>query len=146
MKREKLLRSRNYILAQMQLGLLNVIGNYKDKKKLKDYQLAKELGVSKGYVSQILNGTFDHKLSKVVELSFACNKMPLLYFVDIDEFVKNDLENKYYDISPMIRPINVNYFSSPDYYSILGSNDMVLLKTEKLQTSPRVVPTLGQTA
>ncbi|MEO6611490.1 MAG: hypothetical protein ABIT05_05135 [Chitinophagaceae bacterium] len=108
-KREKLLRSKTYLVSQIQLGLLNLIGNYKDKKKLKDYQLANELGVSKGYVSQILNATYDHKISKVVELSLACNAVPITFFVPLEEYVQYDQEDKIYQIFPVIRPRLVDF-------------------------------------
>lgn len=53
-------------------------------------QLAKHLGCSKGYVSQLLNGNFDHKLSKLVELSLAIGKAPILEYKDVSEYI---LEN-----------------------------------------------------
>jgi hypothetical protein len=101
MKRESLLRSKEYAVAQIQLSLLNLIARYKKNKNLKDYQLADELGVSKGYVSQILHATFDHKISKVVDLALACNVMPLIYFVDLDKFVKDDSRDKEYILTPV---------------------------------------------
>lgn len=107
--REKLIRSKEYIVSQIQLGLLNLIGNYKDKKKLKDYQLAKELGVSKGYVSQILNATHDHKISKVVDLSLACETVPLVFFVPLNDYLKTDEKDMVYEIFPIQRPRLVTY-------------------------------------
>jgi transcriptional regulator with XRE-family HTH domain len=98
MKRENLIKSKEYIISQIQLNLLNLIGAYKETKNLKDYQLAEELGVSKGYVSQILHVTFDHKISKVVDLALACNAMPLIYFVDLEQFVNNDSRDKVYSL------------------------------------------------
>jgi transcriptional regulator with XRE-family HTH domain len=109
MKREKLLRSKEYIVSQLQLGLLNLIGEFKRKKNLKDYELAKELGVSKGYVSQLLNVTFDHKISKVVELALACNSMPLLYFVDLDKYIEDDSRELAYELMPVLRPLDMTY-------------------------------------
>lgn len=53
-------------------------------------QLAKHLGCSKGYVSQLLNGNFDHKISKLVELSLAIGKAPILEYKDVSEYI---LEN-----------------------------------------------------
>ena len=44
----------------------------------------------KSYVSQLLNGNFDHKISKLVELSLAIGKVPILDYKDISEYV---LEN-----------------------------------------------------
>jgi transcriptional regulator with XRE-family HTH domain len=108
-KREELLRNREYVVSQMQLSLLNLVGNYKDQNKVKDYQLAKKLGVSKGYVSQLLNATSDHKLSKIAELALACNTMPLLYFVDLDTFIKEDAEDKYFELFPTVRKQGITY-------------------------------------
>ncbi len=104
MKREDLVKSKEYIISQIQLNLLNLIGTYKENKKLKDYQLAEELGVSKGYVSQILHATFDHKISKIVDLALACHTMPLIYFVDIDQFVHDDARDKVYSLVTVARP------------------------------------------
>lgn len=44
-------------------------------------EFAERLGVSKGYVSQILNGDFDHKLSKLTELIVACDMIPRIELV-----------------------------------------------------------------
>ncbi len=57
-------------------------------------QLAKHLGVSKGYVSQLLNGDYDHKLSKLAELSIAFGFVPKIEFQPIDEMLKED-QNEY---------------------------------------------------
>jgi|SRR5580658_3370254 transcriptional regulator with XRE-family HTH domain len=109
MNREELLSTKEYVVSQIQLNLLNLIGDYKKKNKLKDFQLADELGVSKGYVSQLLNVTFDHKISKLVDLALACDTMPLVYFVDLKEFIQQDANDKVYNIFPVSRPKNVTY-------------------------------------
>lgn len=107
MTREQLIKSREYITSKIQLDLLDLIGNYKDKKKLKDYELASELGVSKGYVSQLLNATYDHKISKVVDLALACNAVPILRFVDMNAYLETDAKDQVYCLVPMQRPRNV---------------------------------------
>jgi len=73
--------------------LFSVMENYMKKKKLNRTKLAAKLGVTKGYVTQILNGDFDHKISKLVDLSLACNKVPIISFLDIDKYVKDDADN-----------------------------------------------------
>jgi transcriptional regulator with XRE-family HTH domain len=103
MKRENLVKSKEYVVSQIQLSLLNLIAKYKENKNLKDYQLAEELGVSKGYVSQILHATFDHKISKIVDLALACNTIPLIYFIDLEQFVKDDARDKVYELTPVTR-------------------------------------------
>ena len=50
--------------------------------------------MSKGYVSQLLNGDYDHKLSKLAELSIAFGFVPKIEFQPIDEVVNED-QNEY---------------------------------------------------
>ncbi len=94
MNHVELLKSPEYWLAYMQNSLFNLMESYRLKKKLKKKDLAAEFGVTKGYISQIMNGNFDHKMSKLVELSLACGKVPQIIFVDLEEYIKNDLASK----------------------------------------------------
>ena len=77
------------------------------KNNLNKTQLAEKLNFSKGYISQVLNGDFDHKLSKMVDLSLSCNTIPLMFFVDKDDFVKNDSEDKTYELKSVSRFKNI---------------------------------------
>lgn len=88
MKREKILKSKGYNITKIQNELYRQLTNYLKEKKITRTQFAKELGVSKGYVSQILNGEFDYKLSKLVELSLAIGKIPEIKFTSLDELDK----------------------------------------------------------
>jgi len=66
MKRSDLIKSREYWIAEIQLQLFNLIENYRTKYNLTKTQIAEKLGVTKGYITQILNGDFDHKMSKLL--------------------------------------------------------------------------------
>lgn len=99
-RREKLVRSKEYGFTTMQLSLLNFIENYMKSKGMNRNELAKDIGVSKGYISQVLNAAYDHKLSKVADLANHCNAMPFLFFVDMDTFVQNDAEDRVYRLLP----------------------------------------------
>lgn len=92
MKREDLLKNNGYWISKIQFKLYDELLDYLKKKNINKTQLAKELGVSKGYISQILNGDFNHKISKLVELSLAINKIPKLEFIDVDEFINEESE------------------------------------------------------
>ena len=87
MNRNELVKSKEYWMAQIQLNLFELIENYCKKNNLNKTQLAARLGVTKSYVTQILNGDFDHKVSKLVELSLAFGKVPVLQFIDFDKYV-----------------------------------------------------------
>lgn len=102
MKREELLRSKEYWMVQVQNDLFGIMEEFMKKKKLNRTKLADEFKVSKGYITQIFNGDFDHKLSKLIELSLASDKAPLIHFVDLDNYVKHDAEDRTYHLIPMI--------------------------------------------
>ena len=99
------MKSEGYWMAQLQSNLFGTVEKYLKKEKVNRQALASKLGVSKGYISQILNGDFDHKISKLVQLSLACNCVPILTFVDADEYTKNDKNKKVYDLIPMQKPV-----------------------------------------
>ena len=90
MKRETLLRSREYWILQIQNDLYRTIGEYMEKKNFNRVKLAEDLKVTKGYITQILNGEFDHKLSKLVDLSLACGKIPAFVLKDLEEYILED--------------------------------------------------------
>jgi hypothetical protein len=46
--------------------------------------MAKKLNVSRGYINQVLNVNFNFTLKKLIELSLAMNKIPLVKFEKIN--------------------------------------------------------------
>ena len=95
MKREELLHSPEYWTTKIQMELYRQMESFMKEKHLNKSQLAEFLGCSKGYVSQLLSGDYDHKLSKFVALSLAINKIPKIVFTDSEEYIKVDQQNFY---------------------------------------------------
>lgn len=89
--REELLRNDAYWTAKIQTELFSQVNDYL-KKNPKGGQtlLAKKIGKTKGYISQILNGNFDHKISKLAELSIAIGKAPIISYYDLEEYIHTD--------------------------------------------------------
>ena len=90
MRREELLKSPAYWTAGLQMELYRQISAFMENHQMNKTQLAQYLGCTKGYVTQLLSGDFDHKLSKFVELSLAINKIPEITFLDVDEYIQSD--------------------------------------------------------
>ena len=88
MKREELLKNKGYWISKIQIDLYNQLENYMSENNLNRTKLAKELGVSKGYITQVLSGDFNHRISKLVELSLAINKIPEINFKDLNQLIK----------------------------------------------------------
>ncbi|MBK7427981.1 MAG: helix-turn-helix transcriptional regulator [Saprospiraceae bacterium] len=85
--REELLKSKEFWLVKLQAALFEQVELYLKENNISKTEFANRLGVSKGYVSQLLNGDFDHKMSKLIELSLAIGKAPILEFEDIDKCI-----------------------------------------------------------
>lgn len=83
MTRDELINSREYWITKIQLDLFAQIEQYMADNKLSRTQLAEQLGVTKGYISQVLNGDFDHKISKLVDLSLAIGKIPTITYGEL---------------------------------------------------------------
>ncbi len=83
---KSLFKSKSYWIDKIQNDLYGQVEQYMKENGMNKLDLAKQLGVSKGYVSQILNGQFDHKLSKLVELYLAIGKAPLIIDADLRRY------------------------------------------------------------
>ena len=81
------MRSPEYWITGIQVDLYNCAERFMEKHNMNRTQLAAHLGVSKGYVSQLLNGDYDHKLSKLVELSLAFGYVPDVTFMPVDRYI-----------------------------------------------------------
>lgn len=69
-----------YITAFIQMKLYDKVKEYLKHNKMSRTDFAKHLGVSKGYVTQLLSGEYDHKLSKLVELSLKIGYVPEIIY------------------------------------------------------------------
>src|SRR5688572_16006540 len=87
-KWKKLFGSKTYWLGQLQDDLFAEVEAYLKDNKLTREDFANKIGKSKGYVSQILNGRFDHKLSKMVEICLSVDKVPVVIYVDKNRYAK----------------------------------------------------------
>ncbi len=85
MTQEELQNSVSKVATKLQDNLRNEILLFMEHNGMNKAQLAEYLGCTKGYVTQLLNGEFDHKLSKFVELSLAIGKVPEIRFTEEEE-------------------------------------------------------------
>lgn len=88
---DELMATTEYWTTRIQMDLYSHLQDYMKKNGLNKTQLAQELGVTKSYVTQILNGDFNHRISKLVELSLAIGLIPKMEFVPQTEFFSKTL-------------------------------------------------------
>ncbi|WP_169409382.1 helix-turn-helix domain-containing protein [Dyadobacter beijingensis] len=89
-EREQLLRSPIYWLTHLQIEIFNLLNTYMEENNLTPEQVSEKLDVPPFYVSQILNGNFNFKLSKLVELSLLVGKAPIIRFETIEHIMENE--------------------------------------------------------
>lgn len=107
MKRKELLKSKEYWLVKIQNELHNELKKYMKESGLNQSQLAEKLKVTKGYVSQILNGDFDYRLSKFIDLCLSINKVPEVKFKNLKTIIEIDSKSDIGTIHNQNDPVNI---------------------------------------
>lgn len=90
MEREELLKTPEYWTTKAQFDLYAHAEDFMRQQKMNRKMLAEFLGVSKGYVSQLLNGEYDHKLSNYIRLAIAFGYAPVVTFIPLDQIMTID--------------------------------------------------------
>ena len=90
MERAELLKNNAYWVTKIQIDLYNQLLDYMRYNNLNKTRLAEKLGFTKSYITQVLNGDFNHRISKLVELSLAIGKVPVIEYQDLESYIKDD--------------------------------------------------------
>ena len=93
--REELLKTEEYWFETIQNEIYRQVEAYLRENNLTQSQFAEKLGVTKGYVSQILNGNYNATLKKLIELSLAIEIAPVIDFQNLNEYIKEDFQKRY---------------------------------------------------
>lgn len=97
--KEELLKTPEYWFETIQNEIFRQMKEYLDKEGLSQSELAEKLGVTKGYISQIMNGNFNYTLKKLIELSLAMGKAPVIEFEQLNEFVNRNIRQTEFQYS-----------------------------------------------
>lgn len=90
MNRKEIISSPEYWINNIQIDLFRTVQEYLENNNISRTEFAESMGFTKGYVSKIMNGDYDHRISKLVKLSLCVNKVPRIDFVDLEEIYKQD--------------------------------------------------------
>lgn len=89
---DELVNRPEYWLETIQNEIFRQVTTYLNDNKLTQNQFAEQLGVSKGYVSQVMKGEFNYTLKKLIELSLAVGKAPVIVFKPLAEIIPAENE------------------------------------------------------
>lgn len=92
--REELLKSSEYWTEIIQNKIYNDLTDYIQTNDIPNKHFIDSLALSKGRVSQILNGAnLNFRIDTLVKLCLAIDKIPDFHLVDINEFISKDSLN-----------------------------------------------------
>jgi transcriptional regulator with XRE-family HTH domain len=115
LKQEDLVYKPEYWLETIQNEIFCQVTDYLRDNNLTQTQFADQLGVSKGYVSQIMKGEFNYTLKKLIELSLAIGKAPVIGFKPLDEIISDESDrisgNEISPVNQVAEPVE-NYKKS----------------------------------
>ncbi len=93
--KKDLYKTNEYWVDILQNEIYRQVTAYMKVNELNQNQLAEKWNVSKGYVSQVLSGSCNFSIKKLVELSLALNQVPMLGFVPNEAYHKFEEVSKY---------------------------------------------------
>jgi hypothetical protein len=125
LSKKELLKTPEYWVEDLQNQLFREVSAYMKTNKLNRTELAKEWGVSKGYITQVLSGECNFSLKKLVELSLKMQKAPVVEYVSTHDMYEMD------KISLMVneqvnKPLLMNYAGN----KMVGVTNCQTLKVE----------------
>lgn len=92
--RDKIISQPTYWVEQINGVLYDAIMDFMEANEMKQKDLAKHLGISKGRVSQIINnGEINFRLEKIIEISLKLGMVPQFNLEDKNEFLEKEQIN-----------------------------------------------------
>lgn len=118
--REEVLKSPEYWFEHAQNDLYGQVTAYMEKEGINQNQLAEKLGVTKGYVSQILKGEFNYTLKKLIEISLAIGQIPKIEYTPISEVIEDDRKSEFIQLPSE----GLTFISVPDAWQAKEKNQV----------------------
>ncbi len=91
-KKKDLIATPEYWMEVIQNEVFRQLTGYMEKEELNKTELATKLNVSKGYISQMLNGAFNFTLKKLIEIALSIGKVPQIKFITPEEYLRIEKE------------------------------------------------------
>lgn len=130
MDRNEILKTPEYWTAKAQIELYTQAQKFMKETGKNQTQLAEYLGVSKGYVSQLLNGDYDHRLSKFFELALAFGVIPQIDFIPIQEYINADTYSQQFNNITSSNEDNIEWGYAEPCTSCTVVNNMITCPTD----------------
>ena len=90
MERKDVLQEPAYWITQIQIALYDCATKFMHETGKNKTELSQHLGVSKGYVSQLLSGDYNFSITKLVETAMLMGYVPQMTFKSLEEILLQD--------------------------------------------------------
>lgn len=146
--REQILKNEVFWTETIQNKIYNDLASYIEEEKITQKELAKKLGLSKGRVSQILNGkNLNFRIDTLVKICLAIGKIPDFRLKDLETFIAKDLRSK--NISTVYKQTSIDIIDLNESLTFTPSEEegkLIPLKTRINSESPdnfnRLIPAM----
>lgn len=88
---EELIHTSEYWMEKIQNEIYRQVHSYMENENLNQTQLATRFNLSKGYISQIVNGNFNFSLKTLIDLSLKLGVAPDLQFEALSAYAKEEV-------------------------------------------------------
>lgn len=136
LSKKDLMNTNEYWVEELQNEIYRQTIAYMKKHQLNQNELAQKWGVSKGYISQILKGNCNFSLKKLVELSLAMGKAPMVTYIETSVFYELEQLSAYME-EKMKEPFSIKFdkitaVNSTNSLVNINLNALMLNKTNHL--------------
>lgn len=140
--RDKIISQPTYWVEQINGVLYDAIMDFMEANEMKQKDLAKHLGISKGRVSQIINnGEINFRLEKIIEISLKLGMVPQFNLKDKNEFLEKEqinlIQREISNLEDFIES-NINDSRVVQLYANTG-NDATLETADMMVAEPQEV-------
>ena len=85
--KNELIKTPEYWFETIQKEIYRQVSDYIKNEGINQTLFAEKLGVTKGYVSQIMKGNLNFTFKNLIKLSLAIDKLPIVEFKKTDDFL-----------------------------------------------------------
>ena len=139
MEMSEVISKPGFWVEDMKMRLFAELHNFMEVNNLNKSELAVKLGFTKSYITQVLNGNFNHSLNKLAELALAIGMVPRLEFESLADTLEYEkmglLLSKSIDRNRIKLYDNILNESLPIQENIAETKYIIVLKTEKQQSA-----------
>jgi len=97
-KFKDLIKNEYFWFEKIQNEFYELLINFKSKKEINNQKIAQDLNVSKGRISQVLNGNINFTLKNLIKIILYTGKVPILKFVSQNAYLKHRKDiDEYFD-------------------------------------------------